>query len=128
MLEALTIGDIVRPNSDPSSVDIDAPTGVIREVSDHSGHLRLLVRSGASIQGLLHVRDSLDAPADARARDLMRDVLTLSTGTPVYEALATMRNTRSHIAIVRDDAGQLIGLITLADVLARLMPTTGTPA
>ena len=58
----------------------------------------------------------------------MRDVLTLSTGTPVYEALATMRNTRSHIAIVRDDAGQLIGLITLADVLARLMPTTGTPA
>ena len=41
MLEALTIGDIVRPNSDPSSVDIDAPTGVIREVSDHSGHLRL---------------------------------------------------------------------------------------
>ncbi|NLE80836.1 MAG: HlyC/CorC family transporter [Rhodococcus sp.] len=127
-LEALTVGDIVRPTSDPSSVDIDAPMEVVREAANRSGHLRLLVVSGANVEGVLHVRDSLDAPSGARARDLMREVLTLETRTPVYEALATMRSTRSHIAIVRDDAGKLTGLITLADVLARLMPTTGASA
>lgn len=125
-LESLTVGDIVRPNDRPSSVAPDAPVGGIREAADHSGHLRLLVRDGETVEGVLHVRDSLGAAPDTRARDLMRDVLTLTTATPVYEALATMRNTRSHIAVVRDGDGRLVGLITLADVLARLMPTAGT--
>lgn len=127
-LESLTVGDIVRPNDRPSSVDADAPVERIRETADASGHLRLLVRSRTDVVGVLHVRDSLGAAPETRARDLMRDVLTIQAATPVYEALATMRNTRSHIAIVRDDAGRLIGLITLADVLARLMPSAGTPA
>ncbi|PTR24172.1 CBS domain containing-hemolysin-like protein [Rhodococcus sp. OK519] len=127
-LESLTVGDIVRPNDRPSSVDADAPVERIRETADASGHLRLLVRNGDDVEGVLHVRDSIGSGPDVRARDLMRDVLTLQAATPVYEALATMRNTRSHIAIVRDDAGQLIGLITLADVLARLMPITGAAA
>ena len=127
-LESLTVGDIVRPNDRPSSVDADAPVERIRETADASGHLRLLVRSGTDVGGVLHVRDSLGAAPETRARDLMRDVLTVQAATPVYEALATMRNTRSHIAIVRDDAGRLIGLITLADVLARLMPSAGTAA
>ncbi|ORL30486.1 hemolysin family protein [Prescottella equi] len=127
-LESLTVGDIVRPNDRPSSVDADAPVERIRETADASGHLRLLVRSGTDLVGVLHVRDSLGAAPETRARDLMRDVLTVQAATPVYEALATMRNARSHIAIVRDDAGRLIGLITLADVLARLMPSAGTAA
>ncbi|ORM02932.1 hemolysin family protein [Prescottella equi] len=127
-LESLTVGDIVRPNDRPSSVDADAPVERIRETADASGHLRLLVRSGTGVVGVLHVRDSLGAAPETRARDLMRDVLTVQAATPVYEALATMRNTRSHIAIVRDDAGRLVGLITLADVLARLMPSAGTAA
>ncbi|WP_064058549.1 hemolysin family protein [Prescottella equi] len=127
-LESLTVGDIVRPNDRPSSVDADAPVERIRETADASGHLRLLVHSGTDVVGVLHVRDSLGAAPETRARDLMRDVLTVQAATPVYEALATMRNTRSHIAVVRDDAGHLIGLITLADVLARLMPSAGTAA
>lgn len=122
-LESLTVGDIVRPNDRPSSVTPDAPVDRIREAADRSGHLRLLVRDGDAVAGVLHVRDSLGAAPDTHARDLMRDVLTLESVTPVYEALATMRNTRSHIAVVRDGDGNLIGLITLADVLARLMPT-----
>ncbi|WP_305094930.1 hemolysin family protein [Prescottella sp. R16] len=123
-LETLTVGDIVRPNADPSSVDADAPADVVRAASDRAGHLRLLVRSGDRVDGVVHVRDSLDAPTGTRARDLMRDILTLDAGTPVYEALATMRDTRSHIAVVRAADGRLVGLITLADVLARLMHTT----
>ncbi|MCA1007325.1 hemolysin family protein [Rhodococcus hoagii] len=127
-LESLTVGDIVRPNDRPSSVAPDAPVDRIRAAADRSGHLRLLVRAGDTVAGVLHVRDSLGAAPGTRARDLMRDVLTLESATPVYEALATMRNTRSHIAVVRDGDGNLIGLITLADVLARLMPTAGTAA
>lgn len=123
-LDSLTVGDIVRPNTDPSSVSADATVEVIRATADRRGHLRLLVRDAGDVLGVVHVRDSLGAASDVRARDLMRPVLGLATGTPVYAALATMRETRSHIAIVRSDDGTLVGLITLADVLARLLPTS----
>ena len=127
-LESLTVGDIVRPNGSPSSVAPDATAERIREVSERSGHLRLLVRTGATVDGVLHVRDSLTAPVGARARDIMREVLALETRTPVYEALATMRETRSHIATVHGTDGRLVGLITLADVLGRLMSPTDAAA
>lgn len=125
-LEALTVRDIVHPNASPSGVDADAPVERIRQVADRSGHLRLLVQGADGVAGAVHVRDALCAEPGTRARDLMREILTLRAEAPVYEALSTMRNTRSHIALVRDDTGRIVGLITLADVLARLLPAAGT--
>ncbi|WP_280402538.1 hemolysin family protein [Nocardia carnea] len=124
-LEQLTVGDIVRPNATPSSVTPDAGPDTVQDVSRRSGHLRLLVRDGARIEGFLHVRDSLQARPGATARQLMRPVLTLPAELPVYEALRTMRETRSHLATVTGPGtGELIGLITITDVLQRLLPVT----
>lgn len=52
----------------------------------------------------------------------MRPVLTLDIDEPVYAALARMRETRTHLALVTD-GGRPVGLITLNDVLQRLMAT-----
>ncbi|MFD4468568.1 hemolysin family protein [Rhodococcus sp. NPDC058505] len=124
-LQSLTVGDIVRPNPHPSAVAPDTTADAIRATAETSGHLRLLVRGAEGVRGVVHVRDSLGAADGTRARDLMRPVLTFDASTPVYEALATMRETRSHIAVVRAaDGGDLVGLVTLADVLARLLPTS----
>ena len=40
---------------------------------------------------------------------------------PVYRALHLMRQTRNHLAMVVD-ADEFVGLITLTDVLQRLLP------
>jgi len=121
-LEALTVGDIVRPDSVPSGVAPGAGPETIQSVSRTSGHLRLLVRDGDEIDGVLHVRDSLSAPPRSTARDLMRPVLTLAAATPVYEALRTMRETRNQLVVVHDAGGEPVGLITITDVLRRLLP------
>ena len=55
------------------------------------------------------------------AADVMRPVLRLPAVTPVYLALHTMRQTRNHLALIVDD-DTLVGLITLTDVLQRLLP------
>ena len=39
----------------------------------------------------------------------------------VYRALQVMRQTRNHLAVVTE-GGETIGLITLTDVLQRLLP------
>ncbi|MEU0540353.1 hemolysin family protein [Nocardia sp. NPDC005978] len=120
-LEALTVGDIVRPNIGPSAVAPDADARTIQRVSRSTGHLRLFVREGAELIGVLHVRDSLGVPDTTVARDLMRPVLRFEATLPVYEALGVMRETRGHIGVVTGPAG-VIGFVTLTDVLERLLP------
>jgi CBS domain containing-hemolysin-like protein len=70
---------------------------------------------------MVHVRDALTAPAGTRARNLMRPVLTLSADEPAYAALRTMRERRSHLTLVRDGDG-VVGLLTMRDLLDRLLP------
>jgi CBS domain containing-hemolysin-like protein len=117
-LQALTIGDMVRADATPSSVPPRATLAQIQSESRATGHLRLLVAD----DGVVHVRDTVNAPAAATAADLMRPALKLAAETPVYAALRTMRETRSHLVVVTDGA-RVLGLITLADVLSRLLPT-----
>ncbi|MEE2056254.1 hemolysin family protein [Rhodococcus artemisiae] len=121
-LESLTVGDIVTPEAHPSSVRPEATVAQIQAVVRRTGHLRLLVRGNGHIDGVVHVRDSLQAGDGVTAADLMRPALTLDAAIPVYEALATMRETRNHLATVTAD-GRVVGLITLTDVLARLLPS-----
>nr|WP_206040137.1 hemolysin family protein [Rhodococcus sp. HNM0563] len=121
-LETLTVGDIVTPQAHPSSVRPEATVAQIQDVVRRTGHLRLLVRGNGHIDGVVHVRDSLQAGDSVTAADLMRPALTLDAAIPVYEALATMRESRNHLATVTDDS-RVVGLITLTDVLARLLPS-----
>lgn len=122
-LESITIGEIASTDLQQGSVPADAGPKWIQDTARTTGHLRLLVRDGEAVLGVVHVRDSLTAPPSATARDLMRPVLTLSADTPVYEALRVMRDTRNHLVVVTD-AGSPAGLLTLTDVLHRLLPTT----
>lgn len=117
-LQALTIGDMVRAGAAPSSVALHATPAEIQTESRATGHLRLLVHG----DGVVHVRDTVNAPATVTAADLMRPALKLEADTPVYAALRTMRETRSHLVVVVEN-GRVRGLITLADVLERLLPT-----
>jgi len=123
-LEALTLGDIVVPRADPSSVRPAATAEEIRETAYRTGHLRLLVRKNGTVDGVVHVRDSLNAEPGVTAAELMRPALTIDAATPVYEALTTMRETRTHLVTVTSE-GRIVGLITLSDVLARLLPLGG---
>lgn len=126
-LEALTVGDIVTPGASLGGVAPEATPAEIQETARATGHLRLLVGAPGRVDGVVHVRDSLRAGSGARAADLMRPALTLDAATPVYEALGTMRETRHHLAVV-GDAGRITGLITVTDVLRRLLVRPGAAA
>ncbi|WP_439031323.1 hemolysin family protein [Gordonia terrae] len=125
-LESLTVRDVVTPNDHLGVVGPTAGTDEIQTAGRTSGHLRLLVRddaTGSPVRGVVHVRDSLSAPPGTTAADLMRPVLVIEAAQPVYEALTSMREQRAHLALVTDD-GRAVGLITINDVLQRLLSTT----
>lgn len=120
-LERMTVRELVDPAAPLGAVPAGAPVAAVREVTRRTGHLRVLLGTRANLTGVVHVRDTLTAPAEAPASGFARPVFTLEAGTSVHAALAQMRESRNHLAVVTD-GGAVLGVVTLADVLRRLFP------
>jgi CBS domain containing-hemolysin-like protein len=126
-LQTMTVQDLVAAGGGPTSVRPGATMAEVRAISRTSGHLRVLVGSGEALDGVVHVRDTLAHDDDAPVAPIVRPVLRLPADAPVAAALTEMREKRRHLAVVVDGE-RVVGVVTLADVLARLFPVaTGTP-
>ena len=104
-----------------TAVPQDANVDDVQAASRLTGHLRILVGDGKRITGVVHVRDTLLGTADDPIEPYTRPVFTLDGATTLHTALATMRRTRTHLAVITV-GGRPNGVITLADVLQRLFP------
>lgn len=124
-LQELTVADLVRSGATPTSVSAGASVADVQGATRDSGHLRILVRDGAAVLGVVHVRDTLGLEPSGTTADLVRPALELDAATPVHEALTTMRENRQHLAVVTG-LGSGPAVVTLADVLGRLFPRRET--
>ncbi|MFE6970880.1 CNNM domain-containing protein [Isoptericola sp. NPDC057653] len=121
-LETLTVDTLVAPGSRPTAVPAAATAADVRAVSVTSGHLRILLRSDdGEVGGVVHVRDTLLLADDAPVAPLARPAFVLDASTTVHAAIALLREAGEQLALVRRD-GRTLGVITLADVLRRLLP------
>jgi len=121
-LETLRLDALVDISATPTVVAHDATVAAVQKAAAQSGHMRILVGDPLTgISGVIHVRDTLLDAADAPGAPFVRPALTLSAETPVYEALAQMRATSQQLVVVVDD-GRFLGVVTLSDVLPRLLP------
>lgn len=113
---------LVATDVSPTQVLPQATAADVRAAALQSGHMRILM--SAQDDGpptVVHVRDTLLLPDAQPAADIARRAFVLDAQTPVYEALARMRESSVQIAIVmHNDA--VCGIITLADILKRVLP------
>nr|WP_174299011.1 hemolysin family protein [Nakamurella multipartita] len=123
-LLALTIGALVRSDGPATRVGAAATVRDVQRVGRQSGHLRILVGDGPDLRQVVHVRDTLTAPPDAPATAFARPVFVLAASTPFAQGLEEMRRGRNHLAVVVDEQGRFVGVLTLADLLRRLFPET----
>ena len=120
-VDAAPLRELVRPRAELSAVAPDTPAAEIRAESRRSGHLRLIVgEPGRRPVGVVHVRDALTG-GPVTAAELMRPVTTLDADIPMHDALRAMRDRRNHLALV-ESGGELLGLVTMQDLLDRLLP------
>jgi CBS domain containing-hemolysin-like protein len=120
-MQVTPVRELVTPGATLTLVSDGATAGEIRAATRRTGHLRVLVGHPGHITGVVHVRDTLDLPDNADSTPLVRAVLSLEADTTLHAALATMRQTRTHLALVNDH-GRTMGVVTLADVLRQLLP------
>jgi CBS domain containing-hemolysin-like protein len=121
---ALTVGARVRADGQATRVGSAATVRDVQRVGRQSGHLRILVGDGPDLRRVVHVRDTLTAPPDAPAGDFARPVFVLAASTPFAQGLEEMRRGRHHLAVVVNEQGRFVGVVTLADLLRRLFPET----
>lgn len=125
-LSSLTIGEIVRPDAQLTAVPGDATAADVQAVSASSGHLRVLVGTGADAT-IVHVRDTLSVDGATPVSDIARAAFAVSPSAGAFDTLEAMRRERVQLATVVD-GDRLLGVVTLDDLLREVLPPAQTVA
>ncbi|WP_328770074.1 hemolysin family protein [Streptomyces sp. NBC_00286] len=118
------VGDLRIPADQITSVPAQAGVDDVLATAAAHDRSRLLVRDGSLVVGSVHARDALIARARGRAvtaRELARPVPELAAHDTVGHAIEQLRRHRASLAVVSDESGRLTGMVTLDDLLARLL-------
>ena len=119
-LGRLTVGDIVQKDRPPTSVPATATAADVQAVAASSGHLRILVGTGADCR-VAHVRDTLATDPATPAADIAREPLVVAPDATAYDTLARMRREHVQLSLVAD-GDRLLGVVTLDDLLREVLP------
>lgn len=80
-----------------------------------------------NIIGIFNVRKFLKLAMNSKKfafKSSMSEVITVNIATPLDDMVELFKEKKSHMAIVRDDNNELVGLVTMEDVLEELVGET----
>lgn len=115
------IREVMTPRSEIFAVDESLSKAELARRVAQANYSRVPVCRGSldQIVGMVHVFDLLKQTNGARPR--VRPVATTRPQASCKELLFTMLRERKHLAVVRDDAGLTVGVVTLEDLLEELV-------
>lgn len=122
-----TVREVMTPRPDMVVAEADTPFAEVADLFERTKHTRIpLVEGGIEKPiGVVHVKDVFSAlraeapPVNARA--LARPVLFAPETQTITTLLADFRRRRQHLAIVVDEWGAVVGVVTLEDLLEELV-------
>jgi CBS domain containing-hemolysin-like protein len=126
----LTFGDrrvreVMMPRSRIVFVTTDASFGEAVRIVRESGLTRLpLCKADGGLDspvGLLHVKDLLVNGPGSRLEEIARPLERVPESMLIDELLERLRKLREHFALVVDEHGTVVGLITLEDILEEIV-------
>ncbi len=128
-LEKVNVEDIMVPRTELDGIDISDPIGVILEQLEQVPYTRVLVfeHSIDNVLGFLHSRRILQAALDsdglthAELRALTRSPYFIPKGTSLYDQLHNFQKSRRRAGLVVDEYGDVLGLVTMADLLEEVV-------
>jgi len=127
-LEHVTVDDAMRPRNQIEAIDLAAdPEEIVHQLGT-SHHARLPVYEGEpnNVMGVVHVRRALarlrETEFDAgEFRAWLREPYFIPSGTSLYTQLAQFQATRQSLGLVVDEYGELLGLVTVEDILEEIV-------
>lgn len=122
----ICVYEIITPRVDMTAIDIDDSPEQIMEVINNSSYSRIPVYEDSidNIIGILHLNSFLKGLCAEEGFDLRKyllPVVYLHKTTILPQALRELRDRKLHMAIVTDEYGGTMGLVTMEDILEQLV-------
>ena len=122
----ITVQEILTPRVDLVTIDVEDPLDEALEVVLGAHFSRIPVYRGTvdNIIGVLQVRDLLKAvvqKTDTRLSHLVTDCVFVHKTMRISTLLAEFKAKKLHLAVVTDDYGGTMGIVTMEDVLEQLV-------
>lgn len=127
-LEKITVDDVMCPRGQIEAIDLEAEAEEIRQQLITSHHDRLPVYAGElnNIRGIVDVRRALARSQEEELDrytlgEVLREPYYVPAGTPLLTQLTHFQTNRQSLGLVVDEYGELLGLITVDDILEEIV-------
>jgi Mg2+/Co2+ transporter CorB len=135
-LEAITVDDVMTPRNRIHALDITEKPALLRQQLATSFHSRVPIYDGAleNIVGVLPLKAVVNLQWGAgefdveRLRPLLRPPYFIPAGTPLLTQLTQFQNDRQRLGLVVDEYGELLGLVTIEDIIEEIIGEFTTQA
>jgi CBS domain containing-hemolysin-like protein len=123
----LRVARLMTPRPDIVSLSVTTPWVEIWETIRKAGYSRIPFYQGNpdNVLGILHIKDLLkirSQPPNARQlQKMLHPPLFVPPSKRAQDLLREFRSRNQHMAIVVDEHGSIVGLLTLDDLLAELV-------
>lgn len=136
-LERITVNDVMVPRNQIEALDRHADPAELREqiITSHHTLLPVYADTPGNIIGILHIKrapallqaETLDA---ATLSEVLSEPYFIPADTPLLKQLQQFQERHARLGLVVDEYGELLGLVTLENILEEIVGefTTQAPA
>lgn len=126
LLSSKKVGDCMIPKEKMAVLDLKMPLSEVMEAVRAGGHTRMPVFDGDkdNIVGIVNTKDLLyviTLQGVALLEDALYPVIFLKPEEPINTALKLFKTNHRHLAVVRNSAGEVQGIITLEDIVEEIV-------
>ena len=134
-LENITVDDVMTPRAKVEAIDItDSAEQILEQLTTcYHNKLPVFEREVNQVIGILHVRKALALvrketfdPHDLR--ELLTDPYFVPSETPVFTQLQFFQENKQRVALVVDEYGEVLGMVTLDDIVEEMVGKFTTTA
>ena len=124
--DEVTIGEIITPRVNVVALDVEDDRETIKNILLEEGYSRIPVYDNGidNIIGILYARDYLRClieGEEANLRDMLSEPLFVHRTMKSSQLLARFKSANTHLAVVTDDYGGTLGIVTMEDLLEELV-------
>ena len=122
----ITVGEMFTPRVDVTSMDIKTTKGKMKEMFRDTGFSRIPVYNGTidRIVGVIYSKDFYNLYFESEStkiNDIIRPVKFVPTTMKISSLLKELQKSKVHMAVVVDQYGGTLGIVTLEDIVEELI-------
>lgn len=133
---AITVDDVMVPRNQLEGINLDLPIEELAQQISTAHHRRIVVYQDQldNVIGTLRVRHALtliqrEELTRGSLREMIREPYFVPSATPLLSQIQNFQEHEDRISLVVDEYGEIMGLVTLEDILEEIIGefTTQSP-